>query len=164
MVNILTLPLIRLAQRLSMILTVCCFLYVVIYLFSKDQDNASSQTRDIIPSTSTAMVAPVSVLDLNPYVASPNARDIFSMDTTAGPAGTQAVQNTPKGQLPDHLKVVGILVADPAQIIIEDTSANTTYFIEQGHPQAGIRIVRVNKDQMIINYQGQDIPVPIHKN
>ena len=60
--------------------------------------------------------------------------------------------------------MVGILIAHPSQIIIEDTLVNKTYFIDEGSAQAGIKIVRVNNDQMVINYQGQDIPVPITKN
>jgi len=163
MVNTLALPIIRLVQRLSMILTLGCFVYVIFFLFFKHQDNSISQQDDKRASRAIDLIAPPTVFDLKPINAAVDlqARDIFSAAVATGSSG--AVENTPKGQLPDHLKVEGIVIADPSQIIIEDTAVNLTYFIDKDHPQAGIKIVRVGKGQMIINYQGQDIDVPITK-
>jgi type II secretory pathway component PulC len=146
-----------------MILALGCCAYVIIFLFSKNQDNTMPEKSSVVAAKEIGLVSSSPVFDLKPYVPSGNAqaRDIFSLTTTVGPSG--AVENTPKGQLPAHMKIVGILVANPSQIIIEDTSTKSTYFIDEGHPQAGIKIVRVGKSQMIINYQGQDIPVPIKK-
>ncbi len=155
-------PIICLAQRLSMILTLGCCGYVIFFLLFKNQDNSMLENSGIVPAKAIGLVSPSPAFDLKPYDASADAqaRDIFSL-TAVGPSG--AVENTPKGQLPAHLKIVGILIAHPSQIIIEDSFAHKTYFIDEGNPQAGIKIVRVNKDQMVINYQGQDIPVPINK-
>lgn len=157
-------PIVRLIQRLSIIVMLACCAYVVFFLLSKNQDNHMPEHSAAVSTKGAVLVQPVPVFDLKPYVASADAqaRDIFSMNTENSSSG--AVANTPKGQLPDHLKIVGILVANTSQIIIEDTSSNQTYFIEEGHSQAGIKIVRVGKDQMIINYQGGDISVPIKKN
>jgi type II secretory pathway component PulC len=121
------------------------------------------KNNKLVSKKEIALISPSPVLDLQPYDASANAqaRDIFSLTTTVTSSGS--VENTPKGQLPDHLKVVGILIAHPSQIIIEDTSANTTYFIDQDHPQDGIKMLKVAPDQMTINYQGQDIIVPVTK-
>jgi hypothetical protein len=157
-------PVIRLVQRLSVFITVACCVYAVFFLFFKHQDNPMPEKSSIVSTKGTGLVSPSPVFDLKPYDASADAqaRDIFSMAPAGNPSG--AVENTPQGQLPDHLKIVGILVAHPSQIIIEDSLANKTYFIDEGNPQAGIKIVKVNKDQMIINYQGQAISVPIKKN
>lgn len=100
------------------------------------------------------------VFDLRPYDMN-NSRDIFSLTAEVSPSGV--VEKTLKGELPEHLKVVGIIVAHPPQIIIEDSFLNKTFFINQGEPQDGINIVQVNRDQMIISYQGQDISVPIKR-
>jgi len=156
-------PIIRLVQRSSMVLTLGCCAYVIIFLFSKNQDNPMPVNSSVQVQQGIGLVKPEPALDLKPYHASANLqeRDIFSMATEVSSSGT--VVNTPKGQLPDHLKVVGVIIANPSQIIIEDTSSKNTYFIDEGHPQAGIKIVRVGKGQMIINYQGGDIPVPIKK-
>ncbi len=157
-------PMIRLFQRLSMVVTLCCCAYVIFFLFYKSKENPMSEDSRNVSIKSTGLISQSPVLDLKPYDASVDgqARDIFSLNTPVSPSG--AVENTPKGQLPDHLKIVGILIAHPSQIIIEDTLANKTYFIDEGNPQDGIKIVQVKKDQMVINYQGGDISVPINKN
>lgn len=157
-------PIVRLVQRLSMVLTLGCCVYVIVFLFTKNQDNFMPEKSNIISKKALGLVAPAPVFDLKPYDTSANAqgRDIFSSTTTVSPTGT--VENTPKGQLPAHFKIVGIVIAHPSQIIVEDSFVNKTYFIDEGGTQAGIKIVRVDKDKMTINYQGQNIDVPITKN
>jgi type II secretory pathway component PulC len=115
-------------------------------------------------SKEMALVSTVPVLDLksNDGSGTIEGRDIFSLSDADDTSGN--VENTPQGQLPAHLKIVGILISNPSQIIIEDTFAKKTYFIDESDPQDGIKIVKVNKDQMTINYHGQDIYVPIRKN
>ena len=117
-----------------------------------------------IPKNKAGLItlAPSPGFDLKPIgvSAESHVRDLFSLSTPA-PAG--AVENTPKGQLPDHLKITGILIGHPSQIVINDTTTNTTYFIDEGQTQGGIKIVKAGRDQLIINYQGQDIPVPVVK-
>jgi len=115
------------------------------------------------PMKDTVLVSPTPALDLNlnKEPDSAQARDIFSLSDVDS---TGTIENTPKGQLPAHLKIVGILIADPSQIIIEDTFAKKTFFIDEYHPQDGIKIVRVIANQMTVNYQGQDINVPVTKN
>jgi len=154
---------IRLVQRLSIFVTIACCAYVILFLLFKNRDTFIPENNSIVPSKGIELVSSSSVFDLKPFdaTAGAQARDIFSM-TTQAPSGP--VENTPKGQLPNHLKIVGVLIAHPSQIIIEDTLANKTYFIDEGAPQAGIKIVQVGRDQMVINYQGQDIPVPVNKN
>jgi type II secretory pathway component PulC len=163
MANTFAWPMIRLVQRLSMILTLGCCAYVILFLLSKNPDNSMPQKSVAISTKGAVLLSPSPVFDLKPYDASAStqARDIFSLSTD-NPSG--AVENTPKGQLPDHLKIVGILIAHPSQVIIEDSLVNKTYFIDEGTLQAGIKIVSVGKDQMIINYQGQNISVPVSKN
>jgi type II secretory pathway component PulC len=158
-------PTIRLVQRLSMILTLGCSAYVIFFLLFKNQENSIPENNSNVSTKGIGLVLPSPVFDLTPYQETgqiDQARDIFSLPTNIAPSGT--VENTPKGQLPGHLKVVGIAVGHPSQIVIEDSFANKTYFVDEGNPQAGIKIVKVSKDQMIINYQGQDIAVPINKN
>jgi type II secretory pathway component PulC len=146
-----------------MILTLGSCAYVIFFLVFKNKDNLLPENNRIIGANNISLLSPSPVFDLKSEDASldPHARDIFSMGTAVDLSG---VENTPIGQLPDHFKIVGILIAHPSQIIIEDRLANKTYFINEGSPQAGIKIMRVRKDQMIINYQGQNISVPIDKN
>jgi hypothetical protein len=137
-------------------------MYIICFLLSKGPDNSVTTESNGTISKDTGLVSTVPVLDLKSYDGSGSieARDIFS-PATVGPYGE--VENTPKGQLPAHLKIVGILISNPSQIVIEDTLAGKTYFINEGESQAGIKIKQVSRDQMIINFQGQDIHVPITK-
>ncbi|MBF0503703.1 MAG: hypothetical protein HQL14_01245 [Candidatus Omnitrophica bacterium] len=155
-------PVLRLVQRLSMVLTLGLCAYVAYSMFISQGNSMLPESIDV-PIKAAEFIQPAPELDLKPYDAAVWAqnRDIFSSPTAIGPSGN--VEITPKGQLPAHLKIVGILIAGTSEVIIEDTLAHMTYFIDQGKPQAGIRIVRVNKNQLIINYQGQDIPLAIHK-
>jgi len=161
-INPFPISIIRWVQLLSMILTICCCAYVVLFLMLKNQENFIGGNAAVSPKDAELIESPMT-FDLKPFDASNNAqaRDIFSLTV---PSPTAVMPSTPKGQLPDHLKVVGILVGKPSQIVIEDTSVSSTYFINEGHPQNGIRIVRVEPNQMVINYQGQDIDISISKN
>src|SRR5438132_920803 len=109
-------PIIRWLQRLSMILALGCGVYVIFYFF-KNQDDSMSDTSSPASARASGLASLPPVVDLKPYDAPDNvqARDIFSLPAAVNPSGT--IENTPKGQLPLHLKVVGILVASPSQII-----------------------------------------------
>ncbi|MBF0490276.1 MAG: hypothetical protein HQL15_06600 [Candidatus Omnitrophica bacterium] len=90
-----------------------------------------------------------------------DARDIFSSPKQEN----LAKQSNPAGQLPDNLKVVGIVFANPVQVVIEDTTNHQTFFIEQGAaPENGISIKSALKDKVILMYQGQDIEVQVKGN
>jgi len=156
-------PIVLLVQRLSILLTLACCAYVAYFLLVKKQDNAMPEINSVIPAKGISLIAPSPAFDLKPFDAAINAkdRDIFSMTMPASPTG--AVEDTPKGQLPPHFKIVGIIISHPSQIVIEDSFAKKTFFIDENNPQDGIKIKQVQGNQMIINYQGQDIPVPVNK-
>jgi hypothetical protein len=164
MVHTFALSIIRLVQRMCIVLTLGCLAYVIVFFFSKNQDNAMSGINMAVPTKEINLItaSPSPLFSLQPLNASANVqvRDIFSL-TTPTPDG--AVESTPKGQLPDHLKVVGVLIAHPSQIVIEDTSLGATYFIDEGKSQDGIKVVKVGREQITVNYQGQDIPIPVTK-
>jgi len=145
-----------LVQRSFMILALGCCVYVVLFFLSKSKEDFFSGSNSVVDKS---LVLPPLTLDLKPY-APLQARDVFFPASSA-----DNVENTLKGQLPANLKIVGVLIAHPSQIIIEDTLIHKTYFIDEGNPQAGIKIVQVGHDghdRMVINYQGQDIYVPIN--
>jgi type II secretory pathway component PulC len=159
--NLFSWPMVLLVQRLSMVLTLGCCVYVLFFLFFTNKANPMIENSNIVPAKAINLLSPSPAFDLKSYDAS-EARDVFSLPTAVNTSGT--VEGSPQGQLPEHLKIVGLLIAHPSQIIIEDDLADKTYFIKEGSSEAGIKIVRVSKNQMIINYQGQEISVPISKN
>jgi len=152
---------IRLVQRLSMILTLACCIYLIIFILSKSHDNLMPAENSKVALKDAVLISPTPLLEKKAADETAPTRDIFTL-SDVGPSG--ALENTPKGQLPAHLKIVGIVVADPSQIVIEDTFTRKTYFIDENHPQGGIKIVQIKAGEMTINFQGQDIHVPISKN
>ena len=156
-------PVIHLVQRLSMMLTLCCSIYLIVFLLINAHDNSITAGSNNVSLKDTSLISAVPVLDSKPNGAavSVQSRDIFSL-SDIGPSGT--VENTPKGQLPAHLKIVAMLIANPSQIVIEDAFAKKTFFIDTDHPQDGIKMVSAGNGQMVVNYQGQDITVPLTKN
>ena len=164
-VNTFALSFIRFIQRLSIVLTLSCCAYIIFFFFTKNQDILIPENDAVASTQGVALMtpSPSTAFDLKPFdaLADSQGRDIFSL-TPSVPSG--AAKSTPKGQLPDNLKIVGILIAHPSQIVIEDTSTNSTYFIDEGESKDGVKIVKVDQDRMTINYQGQDIVVPVSKN
>ncbi|MBF0510785.1 MAG: hypothetical protein HQL13_00480 [Candidatus Omnitrophica bacterium] len=153
------LPTVYLLEGVFIVLTLCSCVYIVFFLLFKNHPDILPETI-VLPKTDVALNA-MSFAPEFASVSGAQTRDIFSLpaSTTTGNAALP-----PKGQLPGNLKVVGIVIASGAQVVIEDSSKNTTYFIDERHPQGGIKIVNVQKDKIIINYQEQDIALPVTKN
>ncbi len=157
METIFTWPMIRLIKRISIVCTSACLLYVLVALiYGKSHKGYDHPTAGNLNTVS--VLSPLH-LDVPFYdaAADPKARDVFMPYVPSG--GTMA--NAPQGQFPDHLRVVGVIIAHPSQIIIEDSLAHQTYFIDEGTPRDGFNITQVTPDQMVVNYQGQDIIVPV---
>jgi type II secretory pathway component PulC len=152
-------PFILLLRRFFIFLTVSCALYAVYFMFiqSRSPEVEVRQKTEEIVVPKVVLDVPI---DESVYTNIQN-RNIFS-SAAAQPANAGANNvSTPTGQLPAHLKVVGLVIGEPSQVIIEDTTLSQTHFISEGHPQAGISIARVNKNEIIINYQGETISLPI---
>ena len=159
--NILSLSIPLMIKRLSMALTIGCAVYIVHFLtFVYQKPMFDDSGYSSAKKAGSAVSAPV--FDLQPYgsvAAAIQTRDIFSSPGVE--AASALVEQALVGKLPANFKVVGAVIARSSLVIIEDTAAKKTYFIAEGKPQAGINIVRVQKDRIIISYQGQDILIPI---
>ena len=62
---------------------------------------------------------------------------------------------------PEHLKIVGIVIGEPSEVIVEDTVQQTTLFLKPGDEQGDIRVKSIEQNMVIFNYLGQDIQVTI---
>lgn len=71
-------------------------------------------------------------------------------------------QEAPSGQLPGNYKITGIVIAHPVEVVIEDTSRKESYFISEGRPAGGFSIGFIEKDRIILNYQGQSFSLPVN--
>ncbi len=156
-------PMIQWVQRLSMALTLGCCAYLAFFWTVKGHETVNAEDHHAAASKEEGLALSTPLLEMKANEALPavQPRDIFSLSYVS-PSGM--IENTPKGELPAHLKVVGIVIAQEPQLIVEDAFAKQTFFIDQDHPQDGIKIVSADSKVMIINYQGQEIRLPVSKN
>ena len=89
-----------------------------------------------------------------------SARDIFSMAAAASNSASAQAQVV-AGQLPANLKIVGIMLGESPQIVIEDANSQQTYFINQNETQNGIKIDHVKGGTVFLDYNGQSIGVDL---
>ncbi len=135
---------------------------VIALTFSKSPMPAlSAQAPEMIsPETSVDFVKSLPGFDV--YAAQLDRRDLFGCGIkTAGIPENNI--NLPTGQLPAHLKVVGIILGEDPEVVIEDSQVNQVFFITKGRPQAGIEIQKVEAGKVVIVYQGQSIDLPLNK-
>ncbi len=64
----------------------------------------------------------------------------------------------PVGQLPANLKVTGILTGSSPEVVLEDSSTNQVYFVNERSTD-GISISEVQQDKILLNYHGQIVEV-----
>lgn len=147
----------RWIRRFFMLMTAAGIIYMALFWMKA----ARVPLADVETAPEPAAV-PVQgrILDSGPSMqelaALLEARNIF-MPAPAGAVAASAA--TPAGQLPDNLKIVGIIVGTPSQVIIEDAQAKQTYFLNEGDTQAGVTVKHINSDQVVLAFQGQDIAV-----
>lgn len=149
-------PALQFIKRASVSLTIGCCLYAVYILLA-------TKPVDLAPLASHESAMDMHLIQSTTFLESDalpsdQGRNIFS-PAVGGSFGD--VESLRLGALPAYLKIVGILIADKPQVIIEDTLRRQTYFIDATHPQAGIALLLSNNQQVVIHYRGQNISVPI---
>jgi type II secretory pathway component PulC len=148
---------VRVLKRLAIAVTLIAGIYTLYFLGTSYHRRESSPVLSLPEKDS--VLKPLPQFDSGSEDALSSviqSRDIFS---SSGEAVT--LNTTPSGQLPSNLKVVGIIISNPSEVIIEDTAAQHTYFISESNAQAGIHIARIDKDQVTVTYQGQNISIPL---
>ena len=94
---------------------------------------------------------------LESYTNKIASRDIFSSASPSVPF----VPSAGETELPVNLKVVGIVVGKPSEIIIEDSSVHQTYFIPEGQSQGGITLQKISDGSALLLSQGKTVVVKI---
>lgn len=141
---------------LFIILTVCSVLYLGFVLVTAYQGLDSLGSGQV---QATPEVPPLFDLNAQPDETALEAirsRDLFSAAPAQAPD-----QQVPTEQLPANLKVVAIVIAGTPQIVVEDTTAQQTYFVSEGKPAGGIALRHADRHTIIIDYQGQNIALPV---
>jgi hypothetical protein len=138
--------------------------YILNFMLNNQRYSSAPQTQEPlqagqVPGQETMEESRMSLEQISSVI---NQRDIFQAKAETAISSGQAAA-APTGELPANLKVVGILVGRPSQIIIEDATIRQTYFINEGETQGGIRLQRVDPDKFVINYLDQDIAININQ-
>jgi len=158
-----TLKLLKNLEYFFLLLTVVCVGYIGYFFLTQHK------TIDVslpLPSVKLQELdsADETTQELRPYdfyAKQINGRDVF-----VAPKQVKTIERTglAAGQLPVNFKVVGIVLANPAQVVIEDQTAHQTYFVSQDSPSNGISIKYVLKDKIVLEYQNQNIDIKIKGN
>ena len=155
------------AECISLLIFVLACLYISYFLLSGSKQNIALIEVPVQRVHKEQVIEIPSVQPYTSYAAKITKRDIFSSSIDTTDLENKTVVT---GVLPSHLKVVGIIIGKndtgdkPAEIILEDTNAHETIFIKQGKEQNGISIQKVDANQVILNYQGQAVAIPIKEN
>ena len=91
------------------------------------------------------------------YSSQINQRDVFSTAALNAPppASTQTAAAASGPALPLNYKIVGIVLGDPSEVVIEDTNLKQTLFFVEGETRGDIKIEHISQGGVAINYQGQ---------
>lgn len=158
-----TYKLLKNLEYFFILLTILCIGYVGSFYLSQNKMTDNQAAVSTADSADVNADDRVDVQDLKPYdfyAKQIDTRDVFIPLKQAKPVEVKSFG----GQLPSNFKVVGIILAKPVQVIIEDQTAHQTYFITEDAPVNGIGIKSVSGDAIVLNYQGQSIQVNIKGN
>jgi len=168
-----TIPLLKNTERVLIAFNVLLVgvLFFTVYKNYQETQQLKIQAEDLLPVKSAAD-QPVVFQDPQPfstYESQLSKRDLFQApqpkvvvpEQPVQPVEEQAVQTMEA--LPEHLKIVGIVVGEPTEVIIEDTKAQQTFFVREGENMGDFAMQRSGEDKIIIKYQGQNFQVPIRQ-
>ena len=151
----------KIVEQILVVIVAACLCYVVFFIMTRQQ-NVSMQavTASVAvqePNFEEALAHVFPGLSNNDAMGVEEGRDIFSSASRL-PAAAVALSGN---GLPDNYKVVGIIVGNPSEVVIEDNQTKQTYFIQQGQTQGGISLERVENGQAFLNYQGKEIAIKV---
>lgn len=137
----------------------------ILYFFTANHHNipAGPGPQAVESTPESDISAPVlsSLPSYEHYASKINRRDLFSSSTVSTDLSTLTAA---PGALPGDLKVVGIVVGNPSEVIIENTTSHQTLFIQQGKETDGISIQKVQAHQVILTYKGESVAIPLKEN
>lgn len=91
------------------------------------------------------------------YQSRIDKRNIFRSPWEKPKAGTSGQQSGPISDLANEFKIVGIVVDDSPNVILEDVKTNETFFVAEGESIKGATIEKIEEDKVIFIYNGETI-------
>ncbi len=112
-------------------------------------------------NTDVAVEPMADLKDFSSYGPVLDRRDIFNVHFEKQPVGTNAA-------IPDNtydprrtLRLVGIILDEQEQVIVEDTELKQTFFLHIGEKVNDITVKGIQENKVIFNYQGQDFELEL---
>ena len=140
-------------------LILLCFFftgYLIVYnvrSFRAERDEGRSSSHDanlVVESRSPQDIQSVEQKPFEYYAEQIIRRDLFR---TAKPPAVQSTVVDPA--LTSNLKVVGIILDESPQVVIEDLKTNQTMFLKKGDQLRGAIVEEIQESKIILLYEGQ---------
>jgi type II secretory pathway component PulC len=171
-----TIPFLKNAERILIVLNALLFGFLVLSVGKNylEIQQSKAKLQELQPSQAAEDVSAV-VRELQPfsvYESQLGQRNLFQAPEPKVPVAQPQPEDAGLEQepvvltsdtLPEHLKVVGIIVGKPSEVVIEDTKAQQTFFIQEGDNIGDFAMQRLGEDKIIIKYQGQNFQIPIRQ-
>jgi hypothetical protein len=88
-------------------------------------------------------------------------RDIFSTEEEKIPEAVKTEAETGSvNELPSNLKIVGVIVGKPTDLVVEDSQSGQTYFLTEGSTRGELTFSKIEQDKLFIQYRGRGFEIP----
>ena len=152
----------------ALVLTVCIVIgYIAFALFlKKDQLRIPNEVYHAAVPAAEGQ-EPSTLQSLKPYsfyAEELEKKDIFGFVAPGSVKGAGAKgPESAKVELPSNFKIVGVIVGHPSEVIIEDTQAKETFFLQEGKQLGDFEIEHAEKEKVALKYQGKSFNVDLKK-
>lgn len=139
---------------------VMCLGAAAIYFFTQSV-GWLNEPRPVLPGE-TASTEEVSGDDISvSLVPFDRYRDVFSQQDIfySGPQQEDGGEVVPQSTVPLNslVRVSGLLVGEPSQVIVEDLRANESRFLQPGDSIHGATVKDISESRVIFQYNGQEV-------
>ncbi|GEM_PF-5170636 len=151
-------------ERMLLLAIALLSIYAV-FIFGQEKNEWSPRLA-VVQSEPTVvssqkMLEPLKMI--SSYTEQLGRRDIFNFASSGIDVSSEQRQAGAEKSLPSHLKIVGVLIGKPSEVIIEDTKVQQTYFVQEGKTVGLFHVLHASKENVVMEYQGQSIEVDPHK-
>jgi type II secretory pathway component PulC len=146
-----------LLRKILFIFIIASLVYAVPSFFSNQhyifKDTASSSA---FSAKSLPQIKPASAKDYTAFLRDVENKKVFTPSLVSKPALVK-VDRKKLSRLISNLRLAGIISGQVRKAIIEDKKTKTTFHLRQGESFLdSIRVKKINKDSVILDFQGED--------
>ncbi|MFC1593920.1 hypothetical protein ACFL38_01170 [Candidatus Omnitrophota bacterium] len=145
------------AQKILLATVIAACLYIVFILIapSNPQEVESKYPDDVASAGEASPIAVVEPLPYSYYSQQLGTRDIFKSHFLSDDTDLYSKDNLDK--LLKSIKLVGIMLDEVPQVIIEDTKEKKTYFLSEGETLNQFRVEEILEGKVVLSFEGEEI-------